>query len=240
MVAVLLLTAACGDGDPERSADKQRVEAVGLEDAFATAAGASSYRITQSSGQTLSSSALGVDNETEIDEDHPTVVAEVAGTSSHMRVDLLWLLGPLADGELDSAGFEMSGDPDRLVVDSRGYAGIKELNPDADLGPFEPGVSFVDLDVLRVDSPDLIAALVGQGLPDLTEMAKRLPQVLHDVEQNGTTYTGTAPYTDLMAAMGQDIEQIARFGRRRRCPQLRHRSRGTHRRVHRVLRRNPG
>lgn len=208
--AGLLLTAACGGGTSERSGgDSQVVDAVGLEEAFASAAGSSSYRITQSSGQTIRSGALG-DSKTKIDEDHPTVVGEVTPDATHISTDLTSFLRPFLGGDVEQIGFEIWTEPGRIVVDTRNYAGILENNPDADLGPLEPGIAYIDLATARVDSPDLVTALVGQGLPDLVEMAARLPDVLSDVERSDSSYTGKALFADLLGAMGADAEQMAR------------------------------
>jgi hypothetical protein len=108
--AGLLLAAACGgDTRDSSSGSPQVVQAVGLDDAFAAVTQASSYRITQSSGQRLSSTALGADSKTKIDEDHPTVVGEVTAEATHISMDLARLLGPVLGIDVETflrdAGF---------------------------------------------------------------------------------------------------------------------------------------
>lgn len=214
MFAFLLVVgmSACG-GDDDETGDAdggQQVAAVGLEDAFLATADASGYRITQSVGQTMSSPALGMDTDLPLDEENPTIVGEVTPDASHLRVDLSAALGPVLGDDAPPIGFEIWSGPDRMVLDTRDYAALAELNPGAALGPFEPGVSFVDLDALGDERPDLLAVLVGQGLADPGELADRLPEALEGVEQRGSSFTGTASYADLLEAMGSDPDVIAR------------------------------
>lgn len=213
MFAFLLVVgmSACGGDDETGDADGgQQVAAVGLENAFLATADASGYRITQSLGQTISSPALGMDSDLPLDEENPTVVGEVTPDASHLRTDLSAALGPMLGDDAPPVGFEIWSGPDRMVLDTRDYAVLAELNPGADLGPFEPGVSFVDLEAVGDERPDLLAALVGQGLADPGDLADRLPEALEGVEQSGRSFTGTASYADLLAAMGSDPDVIAR------------------------------
>lgn len=207
LAAGLLLTCAlatgCG-GDPEEEA-----QTFVLDDAFAAASEATSYRTSSYTAQDLSSSLMGVDTETEIDEDNPTTTAEVSPELSHITMDLSALLGPVAGDETD-LGFEMWVTPQRITLDSRDYAVLKEADPSADLGPFEPGVSFFDLDGVAADDPEIVELMLGQGVTDLRQMATDLPDVLEDVERDGRTVTGTASYAEVMAAMGGDVEQMSR------------------------------
>jgi hypothetical protein len=215
MFAFLLVVgmSACGGNDDETGAPDggQQVATLDLEDAFLAAADASRYRYTQSNGQTISVPALGMDTNAPLDEENPAVVGEVTPDASHLRLDLSAVLGPILGDEAPSVGFEIWTGPDRMVLDTREYAVIAKQNPSADLGPFEPGVSFVDLEAVGDERPDLLAAIVGQGgLVDLGELADRLPAALKGVEQRGSSFTGTASYTDLMEAMGSDAELSAR------------------------------
>lgn len=213
MFALLLVgMSACG-GDDDETGDAgggQQVAAVGLENAFLATADASAYRITQSIGQTMSSPALGLDTDLPLDEGNPTVVGEVTPDASHLRVDLSAALGPMLGDDAPPVGLEIWSGPDRMVLDTRDYAALAELNPGVDLGPFEPGVSFVDLEAVRDERPDLLAALMGQGLADPGELADRLPEALEGVDQSGRSFTGTASYADLLGATGSDPDVIAR------------------------------
>jgi hypothetical protein len=207
---VVGMSACDGDDDEAGDADAgQQVATLDLEDAFSATADASRYRITESIGQMISSPALGMDTDAPLDEENPMTVGEVTPDVSHLRMELSALLGPVLGDDAPSVSFEIWTGPDRMVVDTRGYAVLAEQNPSADLGPFEPGVSFVDLEAVGDEYPDLLAALVG-GLPDLGELADRLPEALEGVEQSGRSFTGTASYTDLVEAMGSDPKFNAR------------------------------
>ncbi|MEQ6900047.1 hypothetical protein [Nocardioides sp. YIM 152588] len=206
------LASGCGsqgapESEPERVVDQSGTAA--LAGAFATAGEATSYRLSTFTAQKLSSSLLGIDTETEIDEDEPALVAEMTPAVSHLAVDVSAMLGPIA-GEGTDIGFELWNTPERITVDSRDYAALKEATPSADLGPFEPGVSYLDLEAVADDSSDLVAIVVGQGVPDLHQVADDLPESLDDVEQDDRTITGRGHYADVMAALGQDVEQTAR------------------------------
>lgn len=207
LAAGLLLTCAlatgCGGGTDEET------QTFVLDDAFVEASEATTYRVTSFTAQDLSSSLMGVDTETEIDEDSPTLTAEVSPELSHMTMDLSALLGPMTGGGAD-VGFEMWVAPERITVDSRDYAALKEANPAADLGPFEPGISYFDLAVVPEDDSSIVELMLGQGVTDLRQLSEDLPEVLEDVERDGDTVTGTAPYAEVMAAMGADVEQSSR------------------------------
>ena len=210
VAAVLAPAVACGADDGAPETGRQRMETVGLAEAFAATAEATSYRLTNSVGQTISSSAMGVDTSTEADPEDPMMVMEVTPEGTHTSADLSKLFGPMMGQDLGSIGFEIWVDEDRMVVDTRGYAALLNANPGAELGPFEPGVSYVDLDALGLESPDLVTAAVGAAMPDLRVMAERLPQVLDGVEQTGTTFTGVASYADVLEALGADLDHTSR------------------------------
>ena len=104
-------------------------------------------------------------------------------------------------------------DDERLVIDTRGFQELLDGNPEAQLGPFEPGISYVDLSDLDAEGPEMLAAFGGSSLPDLRELAEKLPAALISVEQTSldpATFVGTITFTDLTEAQGQDIEVISR------------------------------
>lgn len=204
-VAVFLTAVVSGCG---QQADREP-EAVDIAGVFAAAGEATSYRLTTFTAQKISSSLLGVDTETEIDEDSPTTVAEVTPEASHVVVDIAAALGP-AVGVDTEIGLEMWVSPARVTIDSRDYAKLKERNPGADLGPLAPGIAYIDRQSDSVDDADLLSAILGQGIPDLREVAADLPGVLEDIEQDGSTITGVGSYADVLDALGQDVEQMAR------------------------------
>jgi hypothetical protein len=206
MLGVLLLVlTGCSDDD---SSAPRTVNVDGLARAFAPAASASSYRITQSNAQTFKVSALGINSTSELDTDKPAIVGEVTPTESHMRVDVSRLLGgaTVADG----VGFEMWTGPKEAILDTRDYAQLQDAEPDLDLGPFAPGIALIDLAALQALDGDFVQAVAGQGVADLEQMARRLPQVVDDVEQDGSTLTGTAIFADVIGAIGGDVENLAR------------------------------
>jgi hypothetical protein len=128
-------------------------------------------------------------------------------------MDFSPLLGPMLGDDAPSVAIEIWTEPDRMVIDTRDYAAaIAKQNPNADLGPFEPGVAFVDLEAVGDESPDLLAVLGGQASADLKELADRLPDTPEGVQQRGRSFTGTASFTDLKEAMGFDPQSDARSG----------------------------
>ena len=210
--AVLLLVATgCGGG----SATTELSAEGGLAAAFASVEGASSYVVTTSTGQRLDSELLGVSDVSEIDVDRPTAMGEVTPAGQHLLVDLTPVFEPLFRdfGDFGELGFEMWSDDDRITIDTTGFQSIVDLNPDAELGPFEPGISFIDLDGLAMSDPDLVAALFGTAVPDLETIARSLPDALDSVERISTdpeTFRGTGIHADVLDAMGTDAEQTAR------------------------------
>lgn len=213
LIVFLVVLAACGDGD-ESTVDSTEpadsVDSVDLGTAFEKVSAQDGYRIRQSNAQTLSSTALGIDTKTEIDLDAPDVVADVSGDRSHVVMDLSRVLGPMAGG-VDGITLEMWTGPDRIVVDSRSYQTLLDANPSAQLGPLAPGVAFIDVAALEADRPDLVAAIVGNGVADPAVLAERLPQALDDPEQiDERTVAGTAPYASVLEAFGADVEDLAR------------------------------
>ena len=208
LFAAVLLAAGCGKGDSEST-----VTTVGeLGSALAETAEVSTYRVSLSTAQTIGLPFGAVETIAEIDEQAPTVVGEVSSARQHFVMDLGALLGPIAGEELDLK-LEMWIDDERLVIDTRDYQQILDENSDAQLGPFEPGISYVDLSDLKAEGPEMLAAFGGSSLPDLRELAEKLPAALISVEQTSldpSTFVGTITFTDLTEAQGQDIEVISR------------------------------
>ena len=208
LFAVVLLAAGCGKGDAESS-----VTTVGeLGSALAETAEVSTYRVSHSTAQTIRLPFGAVDTTAEIDEQAPMMVGEVSPARQHFVMDLGALLGPIAGEELDLK-LEMWIDDERLVIDTRDYQQILDENRDAQLGPFEPGISYVDLSDLEAEGHEILAAASGSALPDLRELAETLPAALISVEQTSLdppTFVGTITFTDLTEAGGQDIEVISR------------------------------
>lgn len=207
-LAANLVLVACGEGDVEITAGEQ------LGAAFAQTGETTTFRMTQSAGQTIILPELKLDTKTEIDPNRPTVVGEVSPEASHLTIDLGSLLGPMlgvSPDELD-VQIAMWSTTDSIVIDTTTFENIVGADP-AQLGPYRPGVALVDLNELEADAPDLVAALTGSSVFDLGELAVRLPAVLTNLEQvsdDPVRFTGTASFADLAEAQGADIEQIAR------------------------------
>lgn len=202
--ALLPIALATGCGGSQSATQE-----VALDDAFAAASEATSYRVTSWTAQDLSSPLMGVDSETTIDQARPTERAEVTPDLTHIALDLSALLGAMM-GEGPQLGLEMWASPDRITIDTRDYAVIADVDPTTDLGPLEPGIAFVDLDAFSRDGEDVAELMTGQGVVDLRTLATDLPSILEDVEQEGSTITGTAGYADLVEALGGDVEQVSR------------------------------
>ena len=208
LFAAVLLVAACGKGDAESSV----TTVGGLGSALAETAEVSTYRVSLSTAQTIRLPFGAVETTAEIDEQEPTIVGEVSPDRQHFVMDLGALLGPIAGDELDLE-LEMWIDDERLVIDTSSYQQLLDENGDAQLGPFEPGISYVDLTDLEAEGPEILAAFGGSSLPDLRELAEKLPAALIGVEQTSLdppTFVGTITFTDLTEAQGQDIGVISR------------------------------
>jgi hypothetical protein len=205
-LALVVVGSACGGDD----AAPTPLEVVG--GAFEDAAEASSYTVTQLSAQSISSSALGIDTVEELDADEPVLVAELTPAGQHVQMDVARLLGPLA-ADLGPLVIELWVDADRIVIDSRAFQALLDQSPGAELGPLAPGLSFVDLEQVGAERAGFLTAIAGSGAPDLATIAARLPAALADVEQvsdDPLTFTGSTSFADHTAAMGGDIEVVAR------------------------------
>ena len=206
--AAVLLAAGCGKGDVESSV----TTVGGLGAALAETAEVLTYRVSLSTAQTIRLPFGGVETTAEIDEQAPTMVGEISGARQHFVMDLGALLAPVVGDELDLE-LEMWIDDERLVIDTRGFQELLAGNPEAQLGPFEPGISYVDLSDLDVEGPEILTAFGGSPLPDLKELAEKLPTALISVEQTSLdppTFVGTSTFSDLTEAQGQDIGVTSR------------------------------
>ncbi len=179
-----------------------------------------SFRVSATTGQTLRSSALGLDQVQEADPARPTTIVEVAENGdSYIFVDLGPVFAALAAGDpvtaaaLDATQLRMWTSADSLVIDSTGYQAVADLNPGADLGPFTPGIGVVDLNRLGgLGGADLAEALVGNVASPM-ELAARLPTALDDIAQdpdNALIFTATASYSAMIEATGGDVQTAAR------------------------------
>jgi len=178
------------------------------------------FRVSSTTAQVLRSSALGVDQVQEADPERPTTVIEVSGSGdSYLFLDLGPIFAPLAAGDpavtaaLDTTRLEMWTSADALVIDATGYQAIADLNPAADLGPFNPGIGMIDLNRLGgLGGADLAEALVG-GVVNPAELAARLPAILANIVPDPLDpllYTATSDYAPLLEAMGADLVTTTR------------------------------
>lgn len=203
---MVVAVAGCGGG-AGRVSD---ADAVGA--ALGKTAGSSGIELRTWTAQTLSSAALGVDTSTVIDPDRPVVVARIGPDVRHVRADFGPLYEPLIGATLDF-GMELWATPERVVVDTTSFQALLDVNPAADLGPMDPAVAFVDIAAAGVDGPQVLAAIAGSPLPELSELAATLPGALTDVVQVGddpVSFRGESTLAAFQEAMGGDIEVAAR------------------------------
>jgi hypothetical protein len=201
--AGVLLLGAC-------SAEEKSVSEK-LVSAFDDSASSTSYRVTQATGQRVVLAAAGVNNVTKLDPDKPNLVGEITPGGQHITMDLTSLMG-LSDQGLDYVGFEMWTSPERIVIDSTGYQALADAAPQADLGPFSPGISFVDLGAIGAGNPDVVKGISG-GLADLKVIAKNLPAAMTDVQQTSSApviFSGKTNYADFTSAIGGNLENTAK------------------------------
>ncbi|MCP4224359.1 MAG: hypothetical protein GY773_13535 [Actinomycetia bacterium] len=171
-----------------------------------------SYRIEIFSGQRLISNALGVNSVAELDLEHPSTVTEVTPDGTHSRVDLTAALGGLIDPSLDPIALEMWVGDEQIIVDTTSYQTLVDLDPSGDLGPFRPGVAFIDLAVAAEIEPEILVGSIGGSSVDLQTLGRQLPSVVNDlvkVESDPIVLVGDAIYTDVLEAMGTDARQMA-------------------------------
>ncbi len=189
--------------------------------ALETLRDAQAFRMTSTGGQTIHSSALGLNVDQEIDPHRPVTLIEVAPNGdSYLYLDLGPMLAPLAGGDrstqavVDQAHIEMWTTPEQIIIDATGYQGIADLNPSADLGPYAPGIGSIDLVRLEgLGGSDLVNALVGEGIADPTILAERLPASLEDIQQDShdpNVFTATSSYAAIIEAQGTDVVTFTR------------------------------
>ena len=198
--AALLFVAACSSGSGDSD-----VATVDFEAAIADTANVTSYRLTQSTGQTADVAALGLSESTDPDPSQPSVVGLVTPERSYLEIDFGTLFS--LPGSLD-ATLRMWVDPSRLVIDTTELATIFA---GTDAGPMTPGVGFVDLARVETDAAELVGAIAGSGLPGLGELATTLPAALVEVtESEPGVFSGRISHADFITAMGGDVETLSR------------------------------
>ncbi|MCP3854790.1 MAG: hypothetical protein GY745_00410 [Actinomycetia bacterium] len=189
--------------------------------AFAALEQGRPYRVATSAGQVLEIAVLGIDQTQELDSSRPTSILEVnADGDSYFFVDMGPVLAPLVAGlpdiaaKVDATHLEIWVSRDRMVIDATGYQPIADLNPGQDLGPYAPGVGFIDLEALGgLGGQELVEALIGSSALDPVQMAEQLPSrlgaVTEDPEDPGV-FRAQASYGDVVRAMGGDVVSLSR------------------------------
>ncbi|MEO0494130.1 MAG: hypothetical protein AAF081_12000 [Actinomycetota bacterium] len=181
-----------------------------LAAAFESAGDVATYRIDAAQGSTLRVPGAGLNQVVTLDEDRIATSTTVDGSSSYIDMNLTAMFGPL--GTADDITIQLWSTPDLVVLDTTSYAQLLELNPSADVGPFAPGVSSIDLEALAGDSDDLVTAIAGSGPIGITDLTAGLIDILEDVSlaDDARTFSGTATYGAVLEAQGADIEATAR------------------------------
>jgi hypothetical protein len=183
--------------------------------------GHQAWRVTTTTAQTIDIDAFGTHTEQELDPSRPTVRTEIAANGdTHVMLDLGPLLGPIASStpeladELDSTHVELWTVGDTIYIDATGYQPVADLDPDADLGPFEPGRGTIDLTrVADVAGDDVVRSLVGNDMADPVTLAAALPDALDAVSSDPDrpgVFTATATYAAMLEAWGTDVSELAR------------------------------
>ena len=204
----VLLVAGCGKQESLSTVDVSG----GLGAALAQTSEVTTYRISSWTAQTIELPYLGVSSVSEIEDQEPTIVAEISPDRQHHVIDLSGLLGVLGGGAFNIK-LEVWSDDERVVIDSRDYQLLMDLISDTPPGPLVPGVSFVDLRELGAESSEVLNALADSPAPALGELAGKLNSALAEAEQTSSdppTYVGTTTFSELAEAQGQDLAAIAR------------------------------
>ncbi|HUF32997.1 MAG TPA: hypothetical protein VMN58_07300 [Acidimicrobiales bacterium] len=201
IASTLALVAACSSGG-----DETDVATVDFGAALSATAEITHYRLTQSTGQTTDVAALGLSGSTEPDPDQPTVIGQVTPERSYVEIDFDAVFASFPGSE--AGKMRIWSDPERVVIDTTdlgaAFAGV-------DAGPMEPGIGYVDLTRVESEASDLVAAITGGGMPDLTELATSLPAALSGVTETETgVFTGAISHADFLTTMGQDVETLSR------------------------------
>ena len=222
---------ACGSSDPDSTSETVAEGSVlpasptvpGEPDAAAALAqaldelgkAAGSYRVVGYSGQINRVPAAGIDIEQEIDPARPTSVAEVdAEGDVHATIDLSALFASLGGpaAEIDQISIESWQNSERAVIDTEDYAALLEISPDAELGPFAPGIFTVDLSGSTVGTADFARLLGGAAPVAPADLADALQNSLTDVAvvaDDPSHFTGSTDYATFVALQGNNIEAAA-------------------------------
>ncbi len=208
LAALALLATGCSGGADD--ADVVTTNAVSA--ALAGTVEVPVYRVTTSVTQLLTMPDMGTDADPQPAGVMPTVVATVAHHRQHAVLTVVAAPGfEIAGG--DAIEFETWSDSERLVMDTRGYQRVADAAPGTDLGPFEPGIFFVDLAALGSSHPELLDAVVGVSPPSLRDLAENLPAALDTIEQTSEDppiFVGSTSVASLYRARGADVADTIR------------------------------
>ncbi len=208
-LVLLLIVALCATGCGNASITSEVTTRGTVSLAISQAAEKPAVRVTQWVEQTIDIPVLEFNLTTTMDENAPLAVAEVDAQRSHFVMDFGQVLAGITEEPLNIR-LEMWLAADRLVVDTTQMQTLVGAVPDVATGAFAPGVAYVDLTELSLGGEDVVEALTGSVFPDLRELAS-LPEALLDIEQTSIappTYRGTITYSELIAAMGQDVDSV--------------------------------
>lgn len=163
-------------------------------------------------GQEVNAPLFGMVSSTTIDPNQPTVRFESQGDNRHVVVNMSSLLASLPNVPQNIV-LELWVTDGRIVIDSRSFDAITEMNPAADFGPMNPGLAFINSRESGVSAESLVQAIAGAPLPNFSEISDTLPLIFSNLERQGgtnTSFTGIANFAEYQSVMGQNIEDYAR------------------------------
>lgn len=209
IAALSLLAAGCSGGADD---DAGVITTNAVSAALAGTVEVPVYRVTTSATQLLTMPDMGPDSGPQPAGAAPTVAATVAHDRQHFVISVALPPGTqIAGGSIET---EMWSDRERLVVDTRDYQRMVDAAPGTDLGPFAPGLFFVDVAAIGSSHPELLDALVGVSPPSLRDLAENLPAALDTIEQTSEDppiFVGSTTGASLRRALGVDLADTVRF-----------------------------